>query len=301
MEDTSLNLVVMIEISLQKELKSSSGAMQLDLKLQAEEGQLITVYGKSGAGKSTLLMLLAGLMKPENGRIKIGDQVWTDTAQHICLAPQKRNIGFVFQEYALFPNMTVRENLCFGLVKGQSQTIVDKLVDIIDLGQLQSRKPNTLSGGQKQRVALARALVSKPKMLLLDEPLSALDHEMRLKLQSYILQVHQEFGLTTLLISHDVSEIIRLSDFMLEMDHGKIIRQGNPADMFTSDRVNAKFQFTGEVIGMVKQDFIVIVTVLIGKDLVKVIANDQEADSLEIGDKVLVASKAFNPIIHKIS
>lgn len=291
----------MIDISLQKELKSSSGAMQLDLKLQTEEGQLITVYGKSGAGKSTLLMLLAGLMKPEKGRIKIGDQVWMDTAQHIYLAPQKRNIGFVFQEYALFPNMTVRENLCFGLVKGQSQAIVDKLVDIIDLGQLQSRKPNTLSGGQKQRVALARALVSKPKMLLLDEPLSALDHEMRLKLQSYILQVHQEFGLTTLLISHDVSEIIRLSDFMVEMDFGKIIRQGNPADMFTSDRVNAKFQFTGEVIGMVKQDFIVIVTVLIGKDLVKVIANDQEADKLKIGDKVLVASKAFNPIIHKIS
>ena len=124
---------------------------------------------------------------------------------------------------------------------------------------------------------------------------------MRLKLQSYILEVHREFGLTTLLISHDVSEIIRLSDFMIEMDHGKIIRQGNPADMFTNDRVNAKFQFTGEVISMVKQDFIVIVTVLIGKDLVKVIANDQEATSLQIGDKVLIASKAFNPIIHKIS
>ena len=197
--------------------------------------------------------------------------------------------------------MTVRENLCFGLAKGQSKAIVDKLADIIDLGQLQNRKPNTLSGGQKQRVALARALVSQPRMLLLDEPLSALDHEMRVKLQSYILEVHKEFGLTTLLISHDVSEIIRLSDFMIEMDQGSIVRQGNPADMFTNDRVNAKFQFTGEVIGMVKQDFIVIVTVLIGKDLVKVIANDQEATSLEIGDKVLIASKAFNPIIHKIS
>ena len=150
-------------------------------------------------------------------------------------------------------------------------------------------------------MALARALVSQPKMLLLDEPLSALDHEMRVKLQSYILEVHREFDLTTLLISHDVSEIIRLSDFMIEMDQGKIVKQGNPADMFTNDRVNAKFQFTGEVISMVQQDFIVIVTVLIGKDLVKVIANDQEATSLQIGDKVLIASKAFNPIIHKIS
>ena len=275
--------------------------MKLDLKMHFEEGKLITLYGKSGAGKSTFLMLLAGLMNPEKGYIRMGEEVWTDTAKDIFLPPQKRNIGFVFQEYSLFPNMTVRENLCFGLGKGQSKAIIDKLVDIIDLGQLQSRKPNTLSGGQKQRVALARALVSQPKMLLLDEPLSALDHEMRLKLQSYILEVHREFGLTTLLISHDVSEIIRLSDFMIEMDHGNIIRQGNPADMFTNDRVNAKFQFTGEVIGMVKQDFIVIVTVLIGKDLVKVIANDQEAANLQIGDKVLIASKAFNPIIHKIS
>lgn len=301
MEDTSLNLAVMIEISLQKILKSSTGEMKLDLNIQVEEGKLITVYGKSGAGKSTLLMLLAGLMNPEDGYIRIGNDIWTDTAKHIFLPPQKRNIGFVFQEYALFPNMTVRENLCFGLGKGQSKAVVDKLVDIIDLGQLQNRKPNTLSGGQKQRVALARALVSQPKMLLLDEPLSALDHEMRVKLQSYILEVHREFDLTTLLISHDVSEIIRLSDFMIEMDQGKIVKQGNPVDMFTNDRVNAKFQFTGEVISMVQQDFIVIVTVLIGKDLVKVIANDQEATSLQIGDKVLIASKAFNPIIHKIS
>ena len=291
----------MIEISLQKKLKSSTGEMELDLNIQIEEGKLITIYGKSGAGKSTLLMLLAGLMNPEKGYIRIGKDIWTDTSKKVFLPPQKRNIGFVFQEYALFPNMTVRENLCFGLDKGQPKTIVDKLVDIIDLGQLQDRKPNTLSGGQKQRVALARALVSQPRMLLLDEPLSALDNEMRLKLQSYILEVHREFGLTTLLISHDVSEIIRLSDFMIEMDHGKIIKQGNPADMFTNDRVNAKFQFTGEVISMVKQDFIVIVTVLIGKDLVKVIANDQEAINLEIGDKVLIASKAFNPIIHKIN
>ena len=291
----------MIEISLQKKLKSSTGEMELYLNMQIEEGKLITIYGKSGAGKSTLLMLLAGLMNPEKGYIRMGNNIWTDTSKQIFLPPQKRNIGFVFQEYALFPNMTVRENLCFGLGKGQSKTIVDKLVDIVDLGQLQSRKPNTLSGGQKQRVALARALVSQPKMLLLDEPLSALDNEMRSKLQSYILEVHREFGLTTLLISHDVSEIIRLSDFMIEMDHGKIVKQGNPADMFTNDRVNAKFQFTGEVISMVKQDFIVIVTVLIGKDLVKVIANDQEATSLQIGDKVLIASKAFNPIIHKIN
>ncbi len=291
----------MIDINIRKLLKSSSGEMLLDIQVELEEGKITTVYGKSGAGKSTLLMLLAGLMTPEEGYIKVSGKLWTDTSKNIFLAPQKRHIGFVFQEYALFPNMTVRENLLFGLRKGDSRVIVDQLVEIIDLGQLQNRKPNTLSGGQKQRVALARALVRKPEMLLLDEPLSALDHEMRLKLQSYILEVHREFNLTTILISHDVSEIIRLSDYMIEMDQGKIIRNGDPAAMFTNDRVNAKFQFTGEVIKMIKQDFIVIVTVLIGKDLVKVIANDKEAETLQIGDRVLIASKAFNPIIHKIS
>lgn len=290
----------MIELSFVKKLKSSSGEMILDVELSLEEGRLVTLYGKSGAGKTTLLLVLAGLLKPEKGYIKVGNELWTDTDKNIQLAAQKRNVGFVFQEYALFPNMTIRENLLFALGKGQSDKIVDHLVDIIDLGELQNRKPTTLSGGQKQRVALARALVKKPKILLLDEPLSALDHEMRAKLQSYIMEVHKEFSLTTILISHDVSEIIRLSDFLVEIDQGKIIRQGLPSDIFTNDRVNAKFQFTGEVIRMVKQDFIVIVTVLIGKDLVKVIANDKEAKNLTVGDRVMIASKAFNPIIHKI-
>lgn len=291
----------MIELAFQKILKSASGEMLLDIDLAIEEGKLMTLYGKSGAGKTTLLLILAGLLSPDKGMIRVGDTFWTDTEKKIKLPPQKRNVGFVFQEYALFPNMTVRENLLFALGKGQDKKIVDHLVEIIDLGQLQDRDPKTLSGGQKQRVALARALVKKPGILLLDEPLSALDAEMRIKLQSYILEVHREFKLTTILISHDVSEIIRLSDFLIEMDQGKIIRQGFPADLFTSDRVNAKFQFTGEVMKMVKQDFIVIVTVLIGKDLVKVIANDKEAEDLNIGDRVLIASKAFNPIIHKIS
>ncbi len=291
----------MIELAFQKILKSASGEMLLDVDLAIEEGKLLTLYGKSGAGKTTLLMILAGLLSPDKGKIKVGDAFWTDTEKKIKLPPQKRNVGFVFQEYALFPNMTVRENLLFALGKGQDKKIVDHLVEIIDLGQLQDRDPKTLSGGQKQRVALARALVKKPRILLLDEPLSALDAEMRIKLQSYILEVHREFKLTSILISHDVSEIIRLSDFLIELDHGKIIRQGLPTDLFTSDRVNAKFQFTGEVMKMVKQDFIVIVTVLIGKDLVKVIANDKEAADLNIGDRVLIASKAFNPIIHKIS
>lgn len=290
----------MIEISLQKKLDSSGGIMLLDVDIKLNTGQLITLYGKSGAGKTSLFMMLSGLLAPDKGRISIDGEIWIDTDEGLNKKPQKRDVGYVFQEYALFPNMTVRENLEFALKRGESKKVLDHLIEIVDLGELKDRKPATLSGGQKQRVALARALVQRPRILLLDEPLSALDSEMRLKLQQYVLQVHQEFKLTTLLISHDVSEIVRLSDYMVEMDQGKVLRHGLPTEIFTKDRLNSKFQFTGEIIKMVAQDFIVIITVLIGKDLVKVVANDQEAGVLKIGDKVWVASKAFNPVIHKI-
>ena len=196
--------------------------------------------------------------------------------------------------------MNVRENLLFALNKGNDTKTVDHLIEIIELGELQNRKPETLSGGQKQRVALARALVQKPAILMLDEPLSALDSEIRFKLQQYILTVHKEYKLTTLLISHDISEILRMSDKVLELDNGKIIQQGTPNEVFKYTALNAKFQFTGTIVDIVKQDFIFILTVRIGKDLVKVVADESEGEQLLIGDKILVSSKAFNPVINKI-
>ncbi len=291
----------MIELSLQKELRSASGAMLLDLELTVGDGDLLTLYGKSGAGKTSLLMMLSGLMRPDRGRISVRGRVWTDTEKGIHLKPQQRNVGMVFQDYALFPNMTVRENLAYALRERSEDREIAHLVEIMDLGDLQDRKPDTLSGGQKQRVALARALVNKPELLLLDEPLSALDQEMRGKLQHYILEVYREYGLTTLLISHDVTEIIRMSDYVVEMDQGKILRRAAPGEIFTSEKLNAKFQFTGEVMKMTRQEFIVIVTVLVGRELVKVVANDSEVEGMKVGDRVLIASKAFNPVIHKIS
>ncbi len=290
----------MIEIAINKKLKSASGQMILDIRLEIAEGKLVTIYGKSGAGKTSILKIIAGLLKADTGVIKVNDNYWLDSSKRICLPPQKRNIGFVFQEYALFPNMSVKENLLFALTKSQDKKIINELIDIIDLGDLKDRKPEILSGGQKQRVALARALVKKPQVLMLDEPLSALDNEMRQKLQQYVIQVHNEYKLTTILISHDVSEIIKMSDYLFEIDQGKIINQGIPTEVFTQNKGFAKFQFIGEVIKMVNQDFIYIITVLIGKDLVKVVADTEEASKLQIGDKVIIASKAFNPIIYKV-
>jgi len=292
--------IKMIELSIQKKLSAPSGEMNLDVQCKIEQGKLVTLYGKSGAGKTSTLRILAGLLKADSGKIIVNGKTWLDANNKITFTPQQRKVGFVFQDYALFPNMTVKENLQFALQKKQSQQIISELIELIELGELQHRKPKTLSGGQQQRVALARALVQKPELLLLDEPLSALDFEMRNKLQRYLLQVHQEYGLTTILISHDISEILKLSSEILVIENGKIIQQGSPIEVFSQKKVSGKFQFTGEIIGMEKQDFIYILAILIGKDLVKVVADEGEAKSLKIGDKVLVASKAFNPIIKKI-
>ena len=153
------NHIGMIDIDIRKLLKSSSSEMLLDVKVELEEGKLTTIYGVSGAGKSTLLMLLAGLIKPEDGHIKVAGNLWSDTSKNVFLAPQKRNIGLVFQEYALFPNMTVRENLLFGLGKSKSTAIVDQLVEIIDLGELQKTSWSWLCRRQTKSCLLPKILL----------------------------------------------------------------------------------------------------------------------------------------------
>ena len=291
----------MIEISIHKTLNFSNGDLKLQLETNLDEGSFTTLYGKSGAGKTSSLRILAGLLSPDHGKLIVHNSVWLDTEKNINLKPQQRKIGFVFQDYALFPNMTVRENLIYALNKGEDKQIVEDLVELIELGELQNRKPETLSGGQKQRIAIARALVSKPDLLLLDEPLSALDAELKKKLQDYILEIHRTFKLTTLMVSHDVSEIIKMSDRILVMDHGKIIKDATPVEAFSGNEVSGKFKFTGELIEIVKQDFVFILSILVGNELVKVVADENEAEGLLVGDKVLIASKAFNPIIKKIT
>ncbi|WP_074405612.1 MULTISPECIES: ATP-binding cassette domain-containing protein [Aquimarina] len=291
----------MIHIALQKELTAANGAMQLDVSISIEQGQLVTLYGDSGAGKTSILRMIAGLLQANEGRIIVNQNIWLDTKNGICLKPQQRKIGFVFQDYALFPNMTVKENLLFAVEKRQNKEIVNELIDIIELGDLQDRKPLNLSGGQKQRVALARALVRKPEILMLDEPLSALDIKMRTKLQDYILKVHKQFNLTTILISHEIGEVIKMSDTVFSIKNGKIIRQGKPIEVFTTKQISGKFQFSGEIIQIEKEDIIYIVTILIGSNFVKIVAEEDDIKTITVGDKVIVASKAFNPLLQKIN
>lgn len=225
--------------------------MELQLDLDLEPGRFYGLYGRSGVGKTSILRIIAGLMKPERGRVEVGGECWFDATKKINLKPQKREAGLIFQDYALFPNMTVEENLRFALKKGEPDAVVHELINTMELVELRHRKPETLSGGQKQRVAVARALVQRPKLLLLDEPLAALDQEMRSKLQAYILKVHREFNLTSILVSHDPDEMQRMADRVFVLEEGKVVREGNPDKLFQN--LSDPLYLSGRIIEVTKK------------------------------------------------
>ena len=273
----------MIEINVSKVLGSHREKMHLHLELKIQKGHFITLYGVSGAGKTSTLRLLSGLLVPDTGRILVNGIPWFDADKKINLSPQQRKVGYVFQDYALFPNMTVHQNLAFALRKGQKESIIGELTDLMELGDLLKRMPDTLSGGEKQRVALARALVQRPEILILDEPLSALDHKMRIKLQEHLLKVHATYDLTTILVSHNIGEIVKLSDRIYELENGRVIREGNAADFFASEGMGEKSKFSGEVVKIEKEGEIYVVSVLIGTSIVKVVSNPKFFDPLIVG------------------
>lgn len=219
----------MLNFHLLKALHTAAGPRTLDVRLTLVPGELLAISGPSGAGKTTLLRLLAGLDRPDGGFIQAAGQAWYSAAHRQWLPPQQRALGFVFQDYALFPNMTVRENLEFAAAgQPHKNGLLGELLAMLELSELAERRPATLSGGQRQRVALARALARRPVLLLLDEPLSALDIPSRLRLQPVLTYFHQRFGLTTILISHDPAEISRLADRVLELELGQVRRVGPP-------------------------------------------------------------------------
>jgi molybdate transport system ATP-binding protein len=281
----------MIQIDIKKQLYGSNGQMLLNVNLEIKKGDFIALSGLSGSGKTTLLRILAGL-EEGSGIIKIDDKIWLD--DKVKLPTQKREIGFVFQDYALFPNMTVLENLLY--VK-KDLDLANHLLEITELYELKKRLPNMLSGGQKQRVSLCRALMNRPKLLLMDEPLSALDPAMRTKLQNEILQLHKEFETTTIMVSHDPSEIYRLSNRVLVLNQGKIIDDGDAKKVLLKTTGSAKFSFEGELLEIVKMDVIYVAIVSIGQQLVEIVISQEEAANLVIGQKVNVSTKAFAPII----
>lgn len=287
----------MIVINVSKHLDTASGPLKAHFNLTVESGEFLTLFGPSGAGKTTLMRLIAGLETPDSGTITVDDDIWFDSTKKINLPPQRRSIGFVFQDYALFPTMSVRENLLFAAETEEQRHNIDKLIELVELESLSKRLPSTLSGGQKQRVALARALVRHPKILLLDEPLSALDPAMRQKLQDELSLIHSRLGVTTLLVSHDIAETVKLSDRLAQIEAGHIQQVSPPMEFFSPQTLSGKLQLIGEVL-KIEDDFpIAVVTLLVGSSVVRTVLSSEEATALSVGAHAIISTKAFNPIV----
>lgn len=199
------------------------GTQHIETNLDLQTGDFISVSGISGSGKTTFLKLLCGLIHPEYGNIHLGEKVWLDTERGIMVSPQERKIGMVFQDYALFPNMNVRDNMLFAATKNGDAFYFHTLLEALGLGNLLTRFPHQLSGGQQQRVAIARALISKPALLLMDEPFSALDEALRKNIQAFIYDLHQKYDFTTLIVNHQVSELRPYANKFLTFENEKLI------------------------------------------------------------------------------
>ena len=214
------------------------------VSVQIKEGEIFSLLGPSGCGKSTLLRLIAGLENQDSGDIRIGGELVND------LPPYKRDCSTVFQNHALFPLMTVTGNIGFGLVerrlsKSEIKKKVSEKVDLVDLGGMEDRRPDQLSGGQKQRVALARSLVLEPKILLLDEPLAALDRKLRKEMQVELKRIQREVGTTFLNVTHDQKEALSLSDRIAVMNEGKFLQIGTPDEIYETPRTVFVASFMG--------------------------------------------------------
>jgi molybdate transport system ATP-binding protein len=277
----------MLNVRVKKSLHGSLGDMQLDIELNIKKGQFVALSGESGSGKTTLLRILAGLEEAE-GSIEIENRVWLDGSK--SLPPQKRGIGFVFQDYALFNNMTVLDNLLF--VNGDRE-LARHLLDITELTEMQKRYPAVLSGGQKQRVALCRALMNRPKLLLMDEPLSALDPAMRIKLQDEILKLHREFETTTIMVSHDPSEIYRLASRVLVMGGGKIIGDGTSRAVLLNSSDSEQSTLRGKILEIDRE--LKRVVVLVGQQITEVTINRSQINSLTVGEEIVLSDSKLSP------
>ncbi len=234
----------MLEVSIYKKL----GDFTLDVDFKTEHG-VLALLGASGCGKSMTLRCIAGVETPDKGKIVIDGVTVFDSEKKINLPPQKRQVGLLFQSYALFPNMTVEENILCGLrepkTRAEKQALVAEYIRKFHLEGLEKHLPRELSGGQKQRCALARMLIGKPRLLMLDEPFSALDSHLRWELERELLQTIRDFSGTVLLVSHDRDEVYRISDDIAVYDSGKIDRMGDKWELFRNPGTRTAALLTG--------------------------------------------------------
>lgn len=287
----------MPEINIKKSLEGTPEDFRIDINLEFEKNRIIAFYGPSGSGKTSILRMIAGLMKPDSGKIICDDNVWFDAEKKINKSIQSREIAMVFQGTSLFPHLNVLQNLKYA---AQGKWEKDDLLNIADKFQLSdqlSKNIRQLSGGQKQRVELARAILRKPKLILLDEPFNALDIENKSILKNVLADQIKKHDITAILVSHDIGEVIALTDRIFVLAGGKIIKNGNALTIFSEKKALTNFQISGEIVNIRQDDILNIVSVLVGKHVVKVAAHHSEIRDMKVGDMVSMSSKAFNPIL----
>ncbi len=218
-----------MRLEIKSELQQGDFKFTIDTKIANDT---VGIFGASGAGKSTLLHLISGLKQPDSGHIILNDRTFADTEKKIFVEPNKRGIGLVFQDGRLFPHMNVKKNLLFGNRRSKNcQLDFDHVVKTLEIKHLLNRRPSNLSGGERQRVAIGRALLSAPELLLLDEPFSAIDVSMRLELLPFISRIHSEYAIPLLMISHDLPELLHLTDHLLIIEDGKLLNQGQCSNL----------------------------------------------------------------------
>jgi molybdate transport system ATP-binding protein len=232
MSRTDMEAGSMTHLSLNLFTRANGFTLNIDWEM---ENELVVLFGFSGAGKSMTLNLLAGLMRAEGGFIRLGNRILFDSSRNIFVPPQKRAIGYVFQDLALFPHMTVRQNIHYGAVDlhgDEKKERVQEMMGILHLKRFSEKYPSEISGGQKQRVALARVLVRKPELLLLDEPFTALDISLRLEMQKLLKELRAAFSIPVILVTHDLYEAYTMADRIVVYTEGKIAQTGSPHDIF---------------------------------------------------------------------
>ena len=202
--------------------------------------QLLVLFGPSGSGKTITLQMIAGLMTPDEGMISSGEKTFFDSGSRVHLSPQKRSLGYVFQDRALFPHMTVRQNIGYGVVGingTRQQEMVASMIRTFHLEDVEHKYPSEISGGQKQRVTLARALIGRPQVLLLDEPFSALDNNLRIEMRQLLKGIRRDFDVPIVLVTHDLLEAYTIADKVILYSAGRVVQTGSPQELF-GDRAN---------------------------------------------------------------
>ena len=283
-------------IQVKKVLSGTTGEkLHLDVGLEIKESECVALYGRSGTGKTSVLRMIAGIMKPDGGEIAIDGDTWYSREKNLFRDARHRRVGMVFQDYALFPNMSVEKNIAYGLDKG-NDPLLSHLLEVTGLSGLRDRTPTTLSGGQQQRVALARALARKPKILLLDEPLNAIDYEARIELQDVVSSILAEFRIPTILVSHDAGEITKLARRVYTIHEGKIASTENSSVFAMRHAGRATGHFKGTLVSVQREAIHFLAKAKVGNEVVDVFVTEEQSKSLAPGDEITLKGGGLQKI-----